>query len=62
MISFSKLLKEGQGRSLSVFDFDHTIAIADAWVHVTHADGSKEKLDPGEFAVYEQKPGDSFDF
>lgn len=62
MISFSKLLKESRGRSLSVFDFDHTIASADAWVYVTHSDGTKSKLDPGEFATYEPKPNDSFDF
>jgi hypothetical protein len=51
-----------EGKTLSIFDFDDTLATADAWIYITHADGEKSKLDPAEFAVYKEKEGDEFDF
>ena len=60
MIKLKDLLVER--KVLSIFDFDDTLATADAWVYVTHANGSESKLDPGEFAVYNAKKGDEFDF
>ena len=62
MIKFSTLLKESKGKSLSVFDFDHTLATADQWVYVHTATGEIKQLDPGEFALYELQPGERFDF
>ena len=47
---------------LSVFDFDDTIAKSDAWIYVTRAGRVTKKLDPAQFAVYKQKPGEEFDF
>jgi hypothetical protein len=38
---------------LRVFDFDDTLAVTDADVMVTRADGSMFKLSPSEYAVYE---------
>ena len=60
MIKLKDILFER--KVLSVFDFDDTLAKADAWIYITHADGSKSKLDPAEFAVYNSKEGDDFDF
>jgi hypothetical protein len=38
---------------LRVFDFDDTLAVTDADVYVTRADGSEFSLSPSEYAVYE---------
>lgn len=55
-------LKEDQSKKLGVFDFDDTLVHVKAMIGITHADGSKEKLTPAEYAVYDPKPGDKFDF
>lgn len=47
---------------LYIFDFDDTLVLSGAAVHVTHADGSKESLESHEFATYVEQPGDEFDF
>jgi len=47
---------------LSVFDFDDTIAKSDAWIYVTRAGRITKKLDPAQFAVYNPRPGEDFDF
>ena len=60
MIKLKDILKEG--RVLSVFDFDDTIAKSDAWVYVTRGGRVIKKLDPAEFAVYKPRPGEDFDF
>jgi FMN phosphatase YigB (HAD superfamily) len=71
MSSSTKLLKQyieevvkgAQPRKqLWVFDFDDTLVKTDAVTHVTHADGSKVDMTPGQFAVYEKQPGDTFDY
>jgi hypothetical protein len=60
VIKLQDILKEG--KTLSIFDFDDTLATADAWIYVKHKSGKESKLDPAEFAVYDEKPGDEFDF
>jgi hypothetical protein len=66
MLAFRiKKLMPGQvieGKTLSIFDFDDTLAKSDAWVYIKHKDGKESKLDPAEFAVYTEQPGDTFDF
>ena len=47
---------------LSVFDFDDTLAKADAWIYVQQAGRTIKKLDPAQFAVYNPRPGESFNF
>ena len=49
-------------KKLSVFDFDDTLVATTARVYVTHPDGKKSILNPAEFAVYDIKDGDEFDF
>ena len=51
-----------EGKVLSVFDFDDTIAKSDAWVYVMRGNRIVKKLDPAEFAVYKPRPGEEFDF
>lgn len=50
------------GKKLRVFDFDDTIVKTNSFIYITHKDGKKSKLTPGEYAVYEPKVGDQFDF
>lgn len=49
-------------KRLRVFDFDDTLVITDTNVWVTPANGERFALTPGEFAVYDQKPGDVMDY
>ena len=50
------------GKVLRVFDFDDTLAKSVSYIYVKHKDGSETKMDPAEYAKYEPKQGDSFDF
>lgn len=47
---------------LRVFDFDDTLAKSVSYIYVKHKDGSESKLDPAQYAKYEEKPGDEYDF
>ena len=60
----SSMLSEARkyDRRLRVFDFDDTLVKTRSMIHVVSDDGKKFDLTPGEFAVYEAKPGDIFDF
>lgn len=58
-----RLLKEDvDGQRLRVFDFDDTLVKTDAKVYVTDKAGRRSTLTPGQFAVYDRKPGDKFDY
>jgi hypothetical protein len=50
------------GKVLRVFDFDDTLAKSVSYIYVKHSDGTESTLDPAEYAKYEPKQGDSFDF
>ena len=47
---------------LYIFDFDDTLVQSTACVTIYHADNSVSRLNSSEFAHYDEKPGDSFDF
>lgn len=55
-------INEIKSNKLRVFDFDDTIATTDSNVYVTHSNGKKSKMTPGEYALYDPKKGDDFDF
>jgi phosphoglycolate phosphatase-like HAD superfamily hydrolase len=55
-------VKEDIGKKLRVFDFDDTLVQTKSHIYITHKDGKKSKLTPGEYAIYEPKNGDKFDF
>lgn len=59
MIARSLFLEE---KKLRVFDFDDTLVKTDSYVYVTHKNGRKSKLTPGEYAVYKPRKGDKFDY
>jgi len=50
------------GKKLRVFDFDDTLVKTKSHIYIKHKDGKNSKLTPGEYAVYEPKEGDKFDF
>ncbi len=50
------------GKKLRVFDFDDTLVKTKSNIYIKHKDGKKSTLTPGEYAVYEPKEGDEFDF
>ena len=50
------------GRVLRVFDFDDPLAKSVAYIYVKHKDGKETTLNPGQYAKYNEKPGDTFDF
>lgn len=57
-----QLLNEASGvRSLRIFDFDDTLVVTDAVVRVSNKDTTFE-LTPSEFATYDKKKGDVFDY
>ena len=60
--TMSKKLTILEGKILRVFDFDDTLATTVSYIYVKHKDGTESKLDPGEYAVYKSKRGDTFDF
>ena len=60
MIFLRDLLNED--KKLRIFDFDDTLVKTKSHIYITHRDGKKSKLSPGEYAVYTPKQGDQFDF
>lgn len=60
----SMLLRDlmAEEKKLRIFDFDDTLVKTKSFIFVTHRDGKKSKLSPGEYAVYNPKQGDQFDF
>lgn len=57
-----KPVEEAVNKKLRVFDFDDTLVQTKSHIYVTHKNGKKSTLTPGEYAVYVEKPGDEFDF
>ena len=56
------LREEREVKRLRVFDFDDTLVVTDARVWVSDSQGRRFALTPGEFAVYDKKPGDVMDY
>ena len=51
-----------ESKKLRIFDFDDTLVKTNSFIYITHKDGKKSKLSPGEYAVYKERPGDQYDF
>jgi len=60
--AFSPLNEVEDNKKLRVFDFDDTLVKTKSHIYITHKDGKKSKLTPGEYAVYNAQDGDSYDF
>jgi len=55
-------INEETDKKIRVFDFDDTLVKTKSHIYITHKDGKKSTLTPGEYAIYEPKEGDDFDF
>ena len=55
-------LNEAGEKKLRIFDFDDTLVKTKSNIYIKHTDGKESKLTPGEYAIYEPKEGDKFDF
>ena len=47
---------------LRVFDLDDTLVKTKSYIYVKHKDGTETTLSPEEYAKYDAKPGDEYDF
>jgi hypothetical protein len=56
------LLLEIQGKTLHVYDFDDTLVDTNTSVNVIEPSGEIKKLSSGEFATYQLKSGEKYDF
>jgi phosphoglycolate phosphatase-like HAD superfamily hydrolase len=63
MLSAFIPMNEAKGdKKLRVFDFDDTLVKTKSHIYIKNKDGKESKLTPGEYAIYEPKEGDKFDF
>ena len=51
-----------ESKKLRIFDFDDTLVKTNSFIYVTHRNGMKTKLSPGQYAKYDTKDGDEFVF
>jgi phosphoglycolate phosphatase-like HAD superfamily hydrolase len=51
-----------EDKKLRIFDFDDTLVKTNSFIYVTHRNGMKSKLSPGQYAKYDARDGDEFDF
>jgi hypothetical protein len=51
-----------ESKKLRVFDFDETLVFTKSFIYVKLPNGKEKKLTPGEYAVYNEKPGEEYDF
>ena len=51
-----------ESKKLRIFDFDDTLVKTKSFIYVTHKDGRKQTLTPGQYAVYKERPGDVMDY
>lgn len=65
MIKLTELISRSlftESKKLRIFDFDDTLVKTNSFIYITHKNGKKSKLTPGEYAVYKEKHGDEFDY
>lgn len=60
--AFKSINEADEKKKLRVFDFDDTLVRTNSHIYIKHKDGKESKLNPGEYAIYEPKDGDQFDF
>lgn len=60
--AFKSIQEAETNKKLRVFDFDDTLVKTKSHIYIKHGDGKESKLNPGEYAIYEPKQDDQFDF
>ena len=61
-LSLKNLVEAPVVAEVDIFDFDDTLVKTKSHIYLTTRDGEFVSLTPGEYAVYEPQPGDTFDF
>ena len=61
-MAFNPIQEIDNSKKLRIFDFDDTIVKTTSYIYVKHENDKVTKLTPGEYAIYEPKAGDKFDF
>lgn len=61
-MAFSPIKEVDNSKKLRIFDFDDTLVKTTSHIYAKHENDKVTKLTPGEYAIYEPKPGDKFDF
>jgi hypothetical protein len=51
-----------ESKKLRIFDFDDTLVFTKSFIYVKQPNGKEKKLTPGEYAIYQEKPGEEYDF
>ena len=51
-----------ESKKLRIFDFDETLVFTKSYIYVKQPNGKEKKLTPGEYAVYQENPGEEYDF
>ena len=46
-----------ESKKLRIFDFDDTLVKTNSFIYVTHRNGMKTKLSPGQYAKYDTRDG-----
>jgi len=65
MIKLKELISRSlfvESKKLRVFDMDDTLVMTNSFIYITDTSGKEKKLTPGEYAVYNEKPGETYDF
>jgi hypothetical protein len=65
MIKISSMINRSlfvEVKKLRVFDFDDSLVTTTSYIYVTHSNGKTTRLTPAEYATYEPKKGDEFDY
>ena len=62
MIKLKDIYKEKRVMKLRIFYFDDTLVKSNSRVKVTDKDGKERWLNAGEYAVYQKKPDETFDY
>jgi hypothetical protein len=62
MIKLTNIIKEIQGKTLHVYDFDDTLVKTETPIVLVNKDGSRENISSHEFATHQLQPDQSYDF
>jgi len=62
LLSLKNLMEAPVVAEVNIFDFDDTLVKTKSHIYLTTRDGEFVALTPGEYAVYDPQPGDTFDF
>jgi len=60
--AFTSIAEDVSTKKLRIFDFDDTLVKSNSKIYLQNKNGDIKTLTPAEYAIYEPKPDDKFDF